>query len=361
MLCYSSSAFAERKDEEPEIRNFLQQLYNDRAGSLLKDDEGLISGYYLDERASRYAKEAELKRGRYLRAWAELRRIKFISAEPTLRITRLKKDQGFIRASIIQSLKLTYQYNEDPGVTTHSFGVGTRHDLKLQKKGDQWFVQREWYLDPLDENPDLIAPLEQRKTFDAAAKKSPDIPLSGKKSANRFNREKAVEYADKYAGAAWGAGNDNRYNRNYRDYTGLGGDCTNFVSQVLGDPKEGGGLPMVHGWSGSKGGGSVSWVRTDNFKHFILYSGYGRLVARGTFSEIMNPKASKPEGAFHGMLPGDIIAYELEGDIDHFAVFVGLDDNGYPLVNCHTADRYHAPFDLGWDKTTRYWLIHIKE
>lgn len=360
MICYSSVASAEQTDEELEINKFIQKMYRTRAGLLLKNDEGLVSGFYLDHvKSSQYAKEAELKRGRYLRAWAERRNIKLMSAETSIRINRLKKEQTIVRASIVQTMKITYQY-DDPAIAPQPFGVGTRHVLKLQKKGDQWYVLREWYLDPFDENPDLIPALEQGKSLDETLKRPPDVPLSGKRTGSRFNREQAIAYANKYAGAAWGAGNDNRYKRSYRDYTGMGGDCTNFVSQVLGDPEEGGGMPMARGWRYSKAGGSLSWVRTDSFKHFVLYSGYGRLVAKGSFSEIMGSNGKYPEGAFHRLLPGDIIAYELAGDIDHFAIFIGLDDKGYPLVNCHTADRYHAPFDLGWDKTTRYLLIHIE-
>lgn len=360
MICSSSSVFAKQSDEEQEIRSFLQKLYDVRADFLLNGDERLLSGYYLEQgRTSQYAKGLELHRSKYVRMWAERRNLKFIAAEPSIRISRIKKEGGFVRASVVQSLKLTYQYNES-GVAPQHFGVGTRHSLKLQKNGDGWFVLNEWYLDPFDENPDLI-PAQERKSNDpdTSALRSPDVPSLGKKSVRHFNREQAIDYANNYAGAAWGAGNENRYNRKYRDYTGSGGDCTNFVSQVLGDP-EGGGIPMTHGWRYLKGSGSVHWVRTDKFKQFILYSGYGRLVAKGTYSEIMKPMEHNPQGAFNGLLPGDLIAYELAGDIDHFAIFMGFDNNGYPLVNCHTVDRFRAPFDLGWDKTTRYWLIHIK-
>ena len=50
----------------------------------------------------------------------------------------------------------------------------------------------------------------------------------------------------------------------------------------------------------------------------------------------------------------------MQGDVDHFSVVVGYDNQGYPLVNSHTADRYRVPFDLGWDKHTKYLLIHIQ-
>lgn len=181
------------------------------------------------------------------------------------------------------------------------------------------------------------------------------------KKTKRFNREQAVDYANKYAGLAWGAGNNNRYNQKYRDYTGLGGDCTNFASQVIGDPKEGGGLPMTKRWFSTTAGGSDAWVRTDGLKDFLLHSGYARLIGKGYFADVVKPTPKQPRGAIGELQPGDLIAYELKGDVDHFAVIVGFDDNGYPLVNCHTTDRYRVPFDLGWDKSTKYLLIHIRD
>ncbi|MNE50403.1 putative amidase domain protein [compost metagenome] len=170
-----------------------------------------------------------------------------------------------------------------------------------------------------------------------------------------------MAYANKYAGAAWGAGNNHRYNQSYLDYTSRGGDCTNFASQVIGD-KKAGGLPMTYVWRSGKSGGTQSWVRTDSFSHFILNNGYGKLVSKGDFQHIVSPTKDNPNGAVSQLLPGDLIGYIIKGsDVDHFSIVVGHDDYGYPLVNSHTADRYRVPFDLGWDKYTKYLLIHIKD
>lgn len=38
------------------------------------------------------------------------------------------------------------------------------------------------------------------------------------------------------------------------------------------------------------------------------------------------------------------------------------DSHGYLLVNSHTTDRYHIPWNLGWgDNQIRFFLIHINE
>jgi hypothetical protein len=120
---------------------------------------------------------------------------------------------------------------------------------------------------------------------------------------------------------------------------------------------------MKSGWHYLYGnGGSQAWVQTDAFRNFLIRSGYGRIIGQGSFSDIVQ---SVNERQLHldktQLLPGDLIAYVLKGDVDHFSVVVGFDQSGYPLVNSHTADRFRVPFDLGWDKHTKYLLIHIQD
>lgn len=57
--------------------------------------------------------------------------------------------------------------------------------------------------------------------------------------------------------------------------------------------------------------------------------------------------------------PGDLIGYFEGGRVVHFAVVVGYDPDGYPLVISHSADRYRVPWDLGWDRSTRFLLYHV--
>lgn len=54
-------------------------------------------------------------------------------------------------------------------------------------------------------------------------------------NASDYNRDLASEYAQKYA---------LNYNAEYKDYTDSGGDCTNFVSQIL----AAGGLNKTYSW-----------------------------------------------------------------------------------------------------------------
>jgi hypothetical protein len=333
---------------------FLDELFAARAQLLIQNKPEAIRQFYLGTtKSSIYAFQHEAGRSQYLSEWGRHRGIKFTEAESKIRIARILEHNESAKVSILHTLKLTYVYR-DTQLVSQQFGVGTRHGITLKKVNGQWYVSSEWYSDPMDENPDLI-PVHKSA--------EPEVqPQMQQSAARKYNRTNAVAYADKYAGAAWGAANDHRYNKKYKDYTHLGGDCTNFASQVIGDAAEGGNLPMTSGWYyQSKQGGSENWVRTDSFKSFLLYSGYGRMIARGSFNDVLRPNSRFPNGAFAMMQPGDLITYELKGDVDHFCILTGRDPKGYPLVNSHSGDRFHVPWDIGWDKHTKYSLIHMKD
>ncbi|MMZ59690.1 putative amidase domain protein [compost metagenome] len=342
----------EAKPQE-EIESFLKAAFDKRAKALIDQNIQALAVDYLPNKWSNNAYSNEKRRTHYVNVWSSKRLIRLVKAESEIRLIRVKINEERATVSLVQSLKVSYDYLNRM-IPVQSFGVGTRHFMTLEKKDGKWLISREWYLDPLDENVDKIAEISGGSL--PFVKSNPKI-TEGK----RFNRQQALAYANKYAGAAWGAGNNHRYNQNYLDYTSRGGDCTNFASQVIGD-KKAGGLPMTHVWRSAKSGGTQSWVRTDSFSHFILNSGYGKLVSKGDFQHIVSPTKENPNGAVSQLLPGDLIGYIIEGnDVDHFSVIVGHDDYGYPLVNSHTADRYRVPFDLGWDKYTKYLLIHIRD
>ncbi|WP_430190435.1 amidase domain-containing protein [Paenibacillus jamilae] len=342
--------------QQDNVVPFLQELFEDRTKLLMDLDKKHIEDHYLlTDKRSNYAYLHEINRAEYIQEWAKHRKIKFVDVKSSIRIARLEVSGNMARVSLVQSLKLSYEYvNNHSG--RHDFGIGTRHGITLRKKDNRWYVEKEWYSDPLEENPKKIEKSDLLFTPHKGL-------LKPVKIVHKYNRARAVDYANKYAGITWGAGNGQRYNQKYLDYNSKGGDCTNFSSQVIGDMEEGGGLPMRSGWRYSYGsGGSQTWVQTDAFKNFLIRSGYGRMIGQGSFSDIVqsvNNLQQQPEKP--QLLPGDLIAYVLKGDVDHFSVVVGFDQNGYPLVNSHTADRFKVPFDLGWDKNTKYLLIHIQD
>jgi hypothetical protein len=167
-------------------------------------------------------------------------------------------------------------------------------------------------------------------------------------TAQGQRRTDAVAYADLYAGAAGSPEIGYQYNGNYKNYNSLGGDCANFVSQIL---HEGGKFKKTSIWNYDKDG-SRAWLKAQGLKDFMINSGRGSLLAYGSYDKVL--KAS------YKLLPGDLVAYEKKGEVTHVSLVTGADSRGYSLVNCHNTDRYRVPWDLGWSNSgIRFYLIRV--
>ena len=77
----------------------------------------------------------------------------------------------------------------------------------------------------------------------------------------KYNREKAVKYAIDWA---------LKYNPNFYNFTHIGGDCTNYISQCLYYS----GIPMNHNSNGwfynSTFSRSPSWTSVESLQSFLL-------------------------------------------------------------------------------------------
>lgn len=346
-----------------EIQPRLDEIYGLRAGLLITgaDPAELKHLYLPGSRTAQWALEHEQNKVRYMGLWAQHRDVRIVEAEPQIRISWFRPHGDSVQLGVVQSLQLGYSYpDEEPLGIVNRFGVGTRHWLELVKKDGTWLIRREWYIDPLGDDTLVYrpTPAEGKALPDGVDPTPPPPPEPD--GSKRYNRLQAAAYADKYAGSAWGAGNDGKYNSRYRDYNGIGGDCTNFVSQAVGDRSEGGGLAQDGAWHYS-GSGSVAWVQTDSFANWLQYSGKARRIARGRYADVTRPSDKFPEGAVRELQIGDLIAFDEKNDVQHFSVITAFDSKGYPLINTHTADRWHVPWDLGWDKTAVFWLFHIMD
>ncbi|MGE5589241.1 MAG: amidase domain-containing protein [Bacillota bacterium] len=346
-----------------EIQARLNEIYAYRASLVITGQEptDLVKLYLPGSRTAQWALEHERNRTRYMQLWANNRGVRVVEARPEVKISWFRPRADSVQLGVIQSLQVGYSYpDEEPAGIVNRFGVGTRHWLELVKKDGVWLIRREWYTDPLGDDTLVYrpTPAEGKALPDGVDPTPPVLPEPAE--GQTYNRLQAAAYADKYAGTAWGAGNDGKYNARYRDYNGIGGDCTNFVSQAIGDKKEGGGLRQDGSWYYS-GGGSVAWVQTDTFARWLQYSGRARRIAKGKYAEVITPSGTFPKGAIRELQIGDIIAFEEKNDVQHFSIITAFDSKGYPLVNTHTADRWHVPWDLGWDKSAVFWLFHLKD
>lgn len=175
---------------------------------------------------------------------------------------------------------------------------------------------------------------------------APDVVLA-------YDGNAAVAYAD-----AWATGRNLGPPRNYGSFNN--NDCTNFISQAL----YAGGLPEItpgsYGiqywwWDPMYGTGSESWAAADWLnQHVAQYQGV-RFDYMGNFDQLQ---------------PGDFFLMDLvgQGYPTHGRIWVGWgqetatgNGNWTWLIDQHTTDEYHYPYDWGLDLSQPiYWWIHVR-
>ncbi|MBU3127822.1 amidase domain-containing protein [Clostridium tagluense] len=359
--------------DKTEITQVIRNIYNDRCSMFItKDLTNLPSYYDSSQKLGKWSLGHEVKRLNYFNDWSSQRGMNFTKVESTPNVRKVTTTKRGLSLLVDEYYKFEYSYKNDITPTTNVFGVGLTHSMELIKKDEKWIIYSDWYLDCFEDA--LKSYVGELKNFKLAADKKAIYNLGNCPKISSevnvvpkggYDKISAVKYADKYCGIPWASGNSTKYNKKYTNYTGNGGNCTNYVSQSIGD-SEGGGLRFDSIWQCTYkkyGGadGSSAWVNADAFKNYLLYSGRGKLLGKGTFNQLISPLPGYPCGAMQKLDIGDLICYAKGSDIDHFAIVTGFDSHGYPLVNTHTIDRYHVPWDLGWgDKNINFYLIHLK-
>jgi hypothetical protein len=298
----------------------------------------------LYDRSTRYgtwAFEHQVKKMNYLRSWSNKQGASLTSIKSLVRLRQVRSRDSGLRITLLASTEYHYIYPDEPDLVNR-MRIGTYHSIDLINLDDQWLIAREWYTDPFS---DALAMDDEQtaasKLFILAQKPRDFSDLNQR-------RIKAIEYADKYCGAAANDEEGFGYNEKYRNYNYSGGDCANFASQVL---HEGGGFTKTYAWNYG-GGATGAWVNAHAFNRFMLGSGRASRIAYGTYSNVL--KAS------YQLLPGDYVAYEKKGKVTHISVITGADSKGYSLTNSHNADRYRVPWDLGYgNKGIKFWLVRV--
>ena len=151
----------------------------------------------------------------------------------------------------------------------------------------------------------------------------------------RYDRVRAVLYARRWA-----------FSRNpaYFNFNGLGGDCTNFVSQCL---YAGAGVmnyTPVFGWFyRSANDRTASWTGVEYLYNFLIGNeGEGPTAAEAQMRELQI---------------GDIIQLGREtGDFYHSCLVTGFRGN-VPLVATHTYDAFRKPLTAYVFEKARF--LHI--
>jgi len=149
---------------------------------------------------------------------------------------------------------------------------------------------------------------------------------------NNYIREKAVDYAKKYALSP------NPSYRYFDVYETLGGDCTNFVSQCL----LAGGVPMTYSteyaWWYKGDSWSIPWA--------VAHSLYWTLKVNYQ-SNYYGVKGLEVDNV--NMLElGDLIFYEDDRGVIYHSSIVTSFDNVGPLISQHTFNALNISYLKTW-------------
>lgn len=160
-----------------------------------------------------------------------------------------------------------------------------------------------------------------------------------------YKREKAVEYAHKWAFSR---------NSDYLDFENLGGDCTNFASQVI---YAGSGVMNFTPTYG--------WYYNDSYNRTPSWTGVNYLYNFLTGNKGIGPYAEEVD--VKDIQPGDIIQLSFNGapNFDHSPVVV---ETGYPvsldniLIAAHTYDRdYYPVTNYNWVNIRFIHILGVKK
>ena len=157
----------------------------------------------------------------------------------------------------------------------------------------------------------------------------------GGQNMKPYNRRDAAAYAER-----WALGR----NPAYYDFDGLGGDCTNFVSQCV-----------------YAGAGVMNWTPELGW----YYAGLNRRAAAWTGVEffsrfLLSNNGPGPRGrlaAENEMLPGDVIQLGNAAGSYYHSLLVLRREAGEILVAAHTNDALYRPLSSYYYDRARY--LHI--
>ncbi len=321
----------------------LESLFDYRNKALLEKNEGILKELYeTDKKFGLWAYEHEVKKMKYLENWSNKQGVKFNDIKTKVKIKKIKQKEDDLYG-IICTVSTEYKYSyENQRDVINMFRIGTYHYLNVKIRDNQYIITKEWYTDPFADSLNLEN-IKSEDIRDYILKQDP-IKLELTPQQN-----KAINYAHQYCGAAADEEYGLKFNSNYKDFNPDGGDCANFASQIM---FESGRFKKNDTWNYEGNDSTKAWVNAQAFKNYIVYSGRGSLVAKGSYQDVYKEAYS--------LRPGDFVAYEKGGRITHVSTVTGLDSKGYPLVTCHNTDRLLVPWDLGWsDKQIRFHIIKV--
>ncbi len=333
----------ENNEAKEEYKILLENLFDDRNKYILQENsEKLKALYETEKKYGLWAYEHEIKKMKYLKNWSQKQGVKFIDIKTKVKIKKMREKETDLYG-VICTVSTEYKYSyENQKDVVNVFRIGTYHYLNVKSIDNQYVIVKEWYTDPFADSLNLDnINSDQIRSYILVQQKQ-DVLL-------KLEQRKAIDYAHRYCGAAADEEYEFKFNPSYKDFNPDGGDCANFASQIMYESTR---FKKNSIWNYSSGDATKAWVNAQAFKNYILNSGRGSLIDKGTYNEIY--KIS------YKLVPGDFVAYEKDGRITHISTVTGVDSKGYPLVTCHNTDRLLVPWDLGWsNKSIKFHLIKV--
>lgn len=333
----------DKEEVNNQYKLLLESLFDYRNKALLEKNEDILKELYeTDKKFGIWAYEHEVKKMKYLENWSNKQGVKFNDIKTKVKVKKIKEKEDDLYG-IICTVSTEYKYSyENQKDVVNMFRIGTYHYLNVKIRDNQYIITKEWYTDPFADSLNL----ENIKSEDIRNYILQQQPVKLELTPEQI---KAVNYAHQYCGAAGDEEYGLKFNSNYKDYNPDGGDCANFASQIM---FESGRFKKNDTWNYFHNAGTKAWVNAQAFKNYIIYSGRGSLIAKGSYQDVYKEA--------YNLRPGDFVAYEKGGRITHVSTVTGLDSKGYPLVTCHNTDRLLVPWDLGWsDKKIRFHIIQV--
>ena len=336
---YSSSEEAQIKDA---IDAYINLKYEALSTLALQDYSGVISN---SPNAKTFL-QSELDKLEIELYHAEKNQLRYISYKYFLEYKNFKLDSTSTTAivSVVEGHDVVFEIL-DPIVSSLR---NLKHEITLVKENNEWRIVSDLYGDYLwrllkttgVSKAEILQQIDQSQIHllrsESSAVQQLTKPILRESILSTYNRSGAVDYAHEWA-----------YDRNtdYYDFSNIGGDCTNFVSQALherggiSETASGGGIGEPGWYYISVYDRAAAWTDVNYLYDFLIY---GHSWTGG------------PEGVEEltesYMYEGDIIQYDWggDGDWDHSVIVVDSVEvySGYyyPSVAAHSDDVDNYPF-----------------
>lgn len=345
----SGSAPQVTSPEEAAIRStidaYIKLKYEGLHTLTLQDYSGLIS----DLPDARAFLQSEVDKQEIEIRHAVLKRLRYVRYEYFLdnEDVHIDATAGTASAHFTEGHNVVFEQSDPVISSMHNL----EHVMTLAREDGQWKIVSDHYEDYLwrllrttgASKQEVLQRIEQtldrpRGLMGSDGTRTAARPETPQGTLGTYNWSGALDYAHQWA-----------YGRNpaYYDFSGLGGDCTNFVSQAM---HEGGGIPET---ASGGGVGAPGWYYVSINDRAAAWNDVGALydfMVNGHFWSGGPEAIEQPTESY--MYEGDIIQYEW-GDgwpWDHSVIVVDVVQISptywYPLVAAHSDDMDNYPFDF---------------